>query len=168
MKTIKIFFSILIVLSTSCGQQNLENRQNSQFVPTYNPIIGPTNITNPTVDARAIYESFPLPDFPVVVANLMGSTTSQRQYQDEFCRKTGAVVPNPTYNYECWRKLSIGQQAYSQFNSINHTSGNAITIGNIVGVTNIEKINPGRTLLCQKITAVYPNAPSSYYCYSRM
>jgi hypothetical protein len=35
---------------------------------------------------------------------LIGSSTTQKSDGDIFCRKTGAVVPNPVYSYSCYAR----------------------------------------------------------------
>ena len=127
-----------------------------------------TKNTNYDIDgnfnAEDEYNSISTFDIPVSIVGMIGSSITQRQNSTEFCRKTGAVVPNPVYTYTCWQYVSTGAQAQYTFNSI--SVGNQYQISIFTGSAIVESIS-GNTL-CQQDTAVSPGATPSFYCYQKI
>lgn len=127
------------------------------------------NTNNAAFDAQAKYYSLPTPDLTVLIGGYVGVSITQRQITNLFCRKTGAVIPNPTYGYKCWQAVSSGTQAQSTFNAIAAYSHYSLTIGNAVGGGALEEsVNSDQSSLCRKTTPTYPGAISSYVCYQKL
>lgn len=145
----------------SCGQsvQKLtDSTKSSNTSTSFSP--------NTATDAKTMYESNSSPSLALYYDPMIyGGSTEQKNSQSGFCRKSGAVVPNPVYSYECWQIVLMGQQAQNQFNSLG--SSKSIRLVNESGATVSrfdEVINSGQSTICQKI---YVNTGFSYYCFNK-
>lgn len=120
------------------------------------------------VDAAALYASMSNPEYTVNISNLVGSFTFQKQSLDTLCRKVGPTVPNPVYDYKCWKMGMMGGQAESVYNSIASQNQYSLTIGDLTGAGFEEAVATDSSILCQKVTPTYPDAVSIYSCFQRL
>ncbi len=150
---------LILLLLSACGQSGVTGSQ----------ISAQSNGT--PFNSQAFYFSLPAPDLSVSISGYFGATIAQRQSSDgiHFCRKTGALVANPTYSYECWKKSFTGSQAQSLYSSASTNGTYGITIGSFIGGGSIqEAVNGDESILCQKSTPQNPSSPSTYNCYSKL
>ncbi len=154
----KIIFFALTIMLMGCGKENKTSYQNA----TSNP-----SRVAPIIDEEALYNSLTGSESPVEISGRYGASIVQRTQDTTLCRKSGAVVPNPVYRYECWQTSSTEAQAESTFNSIpNQEYGVFLT--KFIGGGTVEKINSDRSLLCQEHRVSSPGAESSYECYKAL
>lgn len=155
----KIFSLIaLYLLFSACGKSTSSS----------NPVNGISAASS--FNAQAKYNS--MPGTEMSVSNgMVGGQILQKQESNLFCRKTGAVVPNPVYSYTCYQQSSTGNQAYQLYNSFIQTQSSLNFYSNgspLAGSSTQETRSNDSSIICQKITVVYPNSFPSYTCYSRM
>ena len=103
---------------------------------------------------------------------LLGATVSERHQYDPdgrsgFCRKSGAVVPNPKYNYACYTLLSTGEAASLHFTAL--TGKVFYVVGSFYGhgfYTSIkERESSDQSTICQ----IYSrnNIEEAYACFKK-
>lgn len=156
----KIFNLIaLLILFSACGKVGSSNN------PAANGISAAS-----AFNAQAKYNS--MPGTEMSVSNgMVGGQILQKQESNLFCRKTGAVVPNPVYSYTCYQQSSTGSQANQIYNSFIQTQASLTFYSNggaLIGSSTQETRSNDLSIICQKITVVYPNATPSYTCYNRL
>ena len=162
-----IFFAAASLLG--CG-----NGQTLQVASTQKTI-GRDSSTGLQISAETQYSRMSTTEYAIQFSDLngnpyIGSATTQRSQNNPavFCRKTGAVVPNPVYKYECWEYIgsdSTAEKAFISLSASSHYYANAI---GIYGSGTEETVNSDGSELCQKITPVVPNPVSSYQCFERL
>ena len=160
-----ITFCFTFVLVSSCGQQPTSSTPSK----LYDKGEQESEIFGEGYSARdqKTYESLRGPDLFVDTGDLIGSTITQRESKNLFCRKIGAVVPNPDYSYECWQSDGSDDEAKLNYDSID-SGPYSINISGRVGSSKMEKVNGQRTLLCQRVEVTYPGALGRYSCYKRL
>ncbi len=108
---------------------------------------------------------------PVTDAPVVGSSIFEKGTSEIKCRKFGAVVPNPTYTYECYKKghgefSAEAKYAEMPVNEFRVIYSDAQTGRPRIGTKIFEKSDD--SYLCQKISAVVPNPVPWYACYQKI
>ena len=135
----------------ACGLASSENNQLTQ------------NSGTPQ-SAEAMYNSLPTSgNDSVSLSTNFNSITFQRSTSTLICRKSAATVPNPVFNYQCWRSFSTGSAAQQLFNS--YIASQYGVNMNYAGSSIQEVQVPITRDICQKTTVLYPGAPSQYTCF---
>jgi hypothetical protein len=98
---------------------------------------------------------------------LVGSSLTEKSDDSLLCQKRGAVVPNPTYSYECFSKLENvdAEKMYASLSVEEMYLSFRVDGSMVVGVGTKEKSILG--LLCREYTVVVPDATPSYSCYGK-
>lgn len=144
-----------LLLLAACGKSASSN----------NPGAIATNAAS-TVSAQEKYNSLNVQELPVVQNGIVGGFVFQRKAGNIICRKSGAVVPNPVYEYKCWQQVSSDSQAYQTFNSFPFQNQHDVNIGN--ATTSREVFSADKSTLCQKTIVNLQNMASTYACFNRI
>lgn len=95
---------------------------------------------------------------------LVGSSTTEKSDTSSFCRKHGAVVPEPVYSYECFNIMTnmdpdTARKTYSDL----HGKPLIIRAEPSFGMQTREKRTSN--MLCRKMRMPGVDAPNQYACY---
>jgi hypothetical protein len=95
----------------------------------------------------------------------LGASISERNKYSgseriEFCRKSGAVVPNPEYHYSCYLPILSGAEAEAKFNEIGGIP--YILIGSTFGTSLYTSINERRSSDQKTICQVFTTNGNAY------
>jgi hypothetical protein len=102
---------------------------------------------------------------------IVGVAITQIKTARQLCRKTGAVVPNPEYEYSCYEIVSREINSKLKFIAMEGQLLRIIyrdikTGAPLVGITVFEKSDD--QFICQKTGPVVPNPFWEYTCYRKM
>lgn len=156
-----IVIGFSVVLTTACGPAGLREKTTALGQQ------GPTT-DDGRFDAETAYLNMPAPDYTVTFTpTLYGSSTTQRQTADRFCRKVTVTAPNAQPTYACWERNRefVSPETMFQYLAAYYSYG--VSIG-MVGGSMEEAITSDGSIICRKSTPVVPHPTSTYECFSEM
>ena len=106
---------------------------------------------------------------------MLGSAVRQKNNPDgqpSFCRRTNAIVPKPSYTYDCYYETLTGADAEQEYANakgleLSVSFVSAATGSHVVGSSWKEKfIGTAQAAICVKTEPVVPHPRATYTCYA--